>query len=265
MYQMVDRRKVVVWAEDEDRSGSATGLAAIADLNQGTITNGDNLRFPKGFNYVYMGYFWTEFAAYAPERATISQAKIANNPVIFNKGIALNYLSPNQVYDFRRNPFQLNTGEDTTVQSVESDEAGVAHKNGLVLFLCDSPKGIRGGRPPRPITHIHTCTVAQATALTWTNCALTEINALPSGEYVCWGARIHSATPIAARLNFDNIDDRPPIIPVSREEDPTHPYSEYWGTSKYRFTIPDGLPSVDVLASATETPSDIELYLTKIK
>ena len=265
MYQMVDKRKVVAWLEDEDRSGAATGLSAVADNDQNVITSGDNLRFPQGYPYVYMTYFLTEFSAYPIQRATVSQASRANNPFIMNKGIAKNFLSPNQIYDFRRKPQKWNTGEDTTVQSVEDDEAGVAHKNAVVFFLTDSSNGIRGGRPPMPITHVHTCTIGSMTTDVWTSSSLTEINALPRGEFICWGGRIHSASPAVFRLNFDNIDDRPPLIPCASETEPTHPYNEFWGTSKYKFSIPDGLPSIDGLCLASETPSEIELYLTKVK
>jgi hypothetical protein len=262
----VDRigRKVVVWSEDEDRSGASTGLAGLADNNQGTIVSGDNLRLPAGYPYVYMMYAFTEFAGYPPQRAIITQASLSAKPITINKGVALNYLGPGQLYDFRHAPLKLKTGENTTVQMLEDDEAGVAHVNAVVLFLTNSLQGIKTGKPPMPLTHIHTCTIAQMTINAWTNSALTELNPLEEGDYICWGGRVTSATPISARLVFPGIDERPPLIPVAREEDPTHPYNEYWGTSKYRFRMPDGLPSIDMVCGATETPSEIELYLTKI-
>ena len=257
--------RVVAWLEDADRSGAAAGLAAVADQNQNIQTSGDNLRWPPGFDYIFMGYHWTEFAGFPTVRATISgSGRRASNPWIMNKGVALNYLSPGQIYDLRSAPRFWPGGEDVSISSIEDDEAGVAHHNGIVLFMARNGSPIPVGMPPLPITHFHTVTIGAMTIVVWTTSALTELNALPPGEYIMWGGRVQSATPVAARMIFPGIDDRPPLIPIAREEDPTHSWNDYWGSDAFRFTIPDALPSFEGLVAASETPSDLEMYLTKV-
>jgi len=257
--------RVVAWLEDADRSGVAANIASISDENQNVQTDVDTLRWPPGFDYIFMGYHWTEFAGFPTIRATISgSGRRASNPMIFNKGVALNYLSPGQVYDLRSGPRGWAGGEDVSVVSIEADEGGVAHHNGLVLFVGRTPDPIAVGMPPIPITHFHTVTVGSMTIVAWTVSALTELNSLPPGEYIMWGGRIQSATPLSFRMIFPGIDDRMPLIPSARAEDPVHSWNDFWGTDAYRFTVPDGIPSIEGLVGATETPSELEMYLSKV-
>jgi len=211
-----------------------------------------------------MAYAWTEFAAFPFQRATLSGTGVRGaNPLIMNQGYALNYLTPGVVYDWRQKPKPWPSGEDITVLAIEDDEAGVAHFIGVVLVITRNPNGIPVGVPPLPYFP-HTVTVGQMTTGAWTSSALTEINSLPPGEYIMWGGNLISATPVAARMIFPGIDDRPPIIPNTREEDPIHPHNRFWGTNQFRFKIPDQLPAFEGLHSTTETPSELEMYLTKV-
>jgi len=248
------------WLEDEDRSGAETYLAAVADPL--ITTSGDNLRLRSDMPLIALAYVWTEFTAYPPALMRISGPTIAGNPLRFTKGVALNYLSPGQIYDFRDNPLNvLRAGDDVTAYGYENDEAGVAHYLGVVLIVSD-------GSIPKvqsmPLTHIHRCTVsAITTAGAWNNRALTQIDTLPAGKYMMLGARVESATAVAARFVFKGLEARPAVIPVSRAVDEVHPFSQFWG-KPIPFVMPDGLPSLDILACATETPGDVELYLSKV-
>jgi len=249
----------IAWLEDEDRSGAATGLAAVTDDDM-IITSGDKLRLKTPHEQVALAYLWAEFAAYVPVIATMSHP--LGNPLILTKGIGLNYLNEGQIYDFRSDTFKgFKAGDDMTVTGYETDEAGISHYLGLVLIVADG--NIPTGPIPTPDI-IHRCTVGAATEATWTPLALTEVNALPAGQYDMLGARVESATAVAARFIFPGLTtERPAVIPVTRSVDPVHPFSRFWGKA-YRFTMPDGLPTLEMLAAAAETPGDVELYLKKV-
>jgi hypothetical protein len=256
--------KVGAFVEDADRSAVVSGIATVADNDQGFNNTGDNMRLPQGYEWLAYAYMWTEFSGFPLVRGTLSWPSKSQNPFIMNKGFALNYLNANTAYDFRRRPKRLSTGENITFTAVEDDEGGVSHTIALILVMTNSSRPINMGRPPLPVTHVHTVTVGATTADVWSSLALTEVNALPKGDYIYWGGRFQSATGICGRMVFDNIKDNPPILPVINEQEPTQPFSEFLGTSKYQFTIPDGLPSFEGLTHTAETPSEIEMYLTKI-
>lgn len=251
---------VHAWLEDEDRSGAATGLAAVTDQLINTLN--DNLRFRSAWPMVALMYLWTEFAAYAPNIATITSASIAQRPWILTKGVALNYLREGQIYDFRDAPMEgPQPGEDITVTAFEEDEGGVAHFLGLVVIVSDG--SIPRTPPFKQITHIHRCTVGATSAAAWSTLTMTEINALEAGEYVMRGARVESATAVAARFILENYVERPAVIPVTLSTDMVHPFSRDWGL-EYKFKIPDGLPQLEMLTTAAETPGEVELYLEKV-
>ena len=72
-----------------------------------------------------------------------------------------------------------------------------------------------------------------------------------------------AATAIAARFIFKGREDRPGVVPVSRNVDPVFPFSAYWGIQP-QFIIPDNLPQMEMLTGSTETPAEVEMYLTKV-
>lgn len=247
---------VHAWLEDEDRSGAATGLAAIADdlIN----TSGDNLRLRADLRKIAMMYFWTEFAAYPPVLVTIEAASIRQNPIRLTKGVALNYISEGQIYDLRNTPLPLiRAGDDVKATGYEADEAGVAHYTGVALIVSNAPIPIVA---PVPMNHIHRCTVGAATAGAWSKLSLTEQDPLPPGDYYMMGARVESATAFAARFMFKGLEVRPAVIPCTRSQDLVHPFSRFWG-KPIKFTMPDGLPKLELLACAAETAGDVTLYL----
>jgi len=248
------------WLEDQDRSGAATGLAAITD--DLIVTSGDNLRLRHDMRLLALIYGWTEFAAYAFNQAKISCPTIASNPLRITKGVALNYLNEGQIYDFRDNPLDIiRAGDNLTAEGYEEDEAGVAHYTGVVIVVCD------GSIPkvsPLPVTHIHRCTATASAAGAWTKLDLTEQEGLPAGQYHMLGARVEHASLVAARFVFKGIEARPAVIPVTRAIDCPHSFSSFWG-KPIPFIMPDGLPKVEVLEVTGSGTVELELYLNGLR
>tara|TARA_Y100000310_G_scaffold342063_1_gene443569 strand:+ start:2007 stop:2798 length:792 start_codon:yes stop_codon:yes gene_type:complete len=247
---------VHAWLEDADRSGSAANLAAVADTL--ITTSGDNLRLRQGMDKIAMAYFWTEFSNYPPVLCTISAPSIAQNPLRLTRGPALNFLNESQIYDFRNSPInRIRAGDDVTCSAYESDEAGVAHYTGCALIVSNTAIPIV---PTHPINRIHRCTVGSATAGSWTTLPLTEQDPLPAGQYLMLGAKVESAAGFASRFIFRGMEERPAVIPTTLNTDLVHPFNRFWGKA-IPFTLPDGLPKLEMLTAASETPSDVELYL----
>ena len=246
----------IAFLEDEDRSGAATGIAAVEDdlFN----TSGDNIEFRNDMRKIALAYMWTEFAAFPPVLGTINSAAIRGNPIRLTRGIALNYLAEGQINDYRAAPLgRIRSGDDVSFTAYEADEGGVAHFLGLVLFLSNAPIPLT---TPRPTNLIHRCTVGATSAAAWKKLQLTEQDPLPAGIYYMNGARVESATAVAARFVFKGMESRPGVIPVTRSQDNLHPMSRAWGAS-IPFRIPGDLPKLEMLATASETPGDVTLFL----
>lgn len=248
---------VVAFLEDEDRNGAATGIAAVADdlFN----ISGDNLQVRNDFQDIALTYFWTEFAAYPPVLGVLSSPSIAQNPFRVTKGIALNYMSEGQIYDWRTSPYaRLRPNEDITFTGYEADEAGVNHFLALVMILVGAGQRIPIS-PSLPTNHILRVTGGATTAATWTKITQTVQDELPAGRYAMLGARVEGATAVAARFIIKGKEERPAVIPVSRAVDNVHPFSRWWG-KPYWFQYPEDLPNLEYLATTTDT-TEIDFYL----
>lgn len=207
-----------------------------------------------------MFWFWTEFAAYPPVIGTLSAASIRQNPLRFTRGIALNYLSEGQIVDWRNAPNpSVRGGDDLSFTAYEADEAGVAHYVGGVVVVTNAPIPI--SPPPGIVANkVHRCTVGASDAAAWSTLQLTEQDPLPPGDYLMLGARVESATAVAARFLMRGIEPRPAVIPVTRSQDNLHPFSRFWGMP-IKFTMPDGLPQLEILTTAAETAGDVSLFI----
>ena len=247
---------VHAWLEDEDRSGATAGLAAVAD--DLVVTSGDNLRLRRDMALIAMAYGWTEFTTYAFNQLKLTSPTIAGNPLRLTKGVDVNFLNEGQIYDFRENPLNIiRPGDNVTVEGYEADEAGVAHYLGLVIVVSDGsiPK-----KSPLPVTHIHRCTATATGAGAWTQLALTETDALPAGVYQMLGARVEHASLVAARFIFKGMEARPGVIPTTLAKDHVHSFNNFWGKA-IPFTMPDGLPDIEVLEVTGSGAVEVELYL----
>ena len=244
------------WLEDQDRSGSATYLAAVQDdlIN----TSGDYLQLRHGMSKIAMMYMWSEFAAYPPVICTVDSASIRGNPLRITRGVALNYLNDGQIVDMRNFPnSRIRAGDDVSALYLDGDEAGVAHFGGMVLIVSNAPVPLSA---PYPTSLIHRCTTSASTGGSWSTLSLTETDSLPSGDYYLLGARVESATAVAARFIIQGLENRPAVIPTTRSQDSLHPFSRFFG-SPIKFSIPGGLPKLEILTSTSETPSDVSLFL----
>jgi len=256
--------KVAVWAESEDRSGTATELTAVPDLSQGIQTNGDNLRLPAGFNYPYCMYAWTEKSSYIMEKWTLNQSTIANVPWTFRQGFNASFKNGSPV-NFSGNSPYLADGEDTTVTALEADEAGVSHVIACVVMLGRTPSA----RPLYPaaqaITHISSGSGSQLAGAdddAWQSSTLTQNNELPSGEYAIIGGKVISNTAYISRLVLGDYEERIPLIPNNDEDGPLSVFNMNW-SGRFTFKIPDLYPSLEIVAKSQDTPN-YELYLRKI-
>lgn len=204
-------------------------------------------------------YNWTEFSTYIFNQMKMSSPKIAGQPLRFTKGVSLNFLNPQQIYDFRDNPLQvIRAGDNLSVEGYEEDEAGVAHYLGTVIIVSD---GKLEKRAPKPLTHIHRCTTTATAAGAWTQLALTEQDSLPAGVYEMLGARVEHASAVAARFVFKGMEARPAVIPTTLSTDSLHPFSQYWGKA-IPFVMPDNLPDLEILEVTGSGDVEVELYLS---
>ena len=255
----------VAWAESEDRSGAGTNLTAISDtlIN----TSGDNLRLQKGFNNINMIYTVSSSATYKPVQAIISSASIASNPLEMNKGIAKDFLNQGAYYEFFNGAYNyIESGDDVTAVYTSDDNAGNATQGSVVMFVSDSTMYI--GTPSLPITHLAKATSSGAvSANTWTEKTLTLETALPAGQYAFVGADVLSdnGTLTSARFVFQDYKTRPAVVPKNDVNQYSHPINKnIYDNGGYQFTIPDGLPTCEVLTGASTTLSFINLYLSRL-
>ena len=230
---------------------------AIADTQ--IYTSGDNIQLNNRLNQLAMLYVWSNSATYMPQTARLEASSLGSNPLRFTKGIGLNMVS-GCIYDFRSNPIKrLPVGENIAAYGVEVDEAGVAHVLAVIAIVAD---GRMQKENNQEITHIHRITVAAATDSVWSRPVQTEQDTLPSGTYEMFGARVENAAIASARFVFKDYLERPAVIPVQAANQPVHEFSQFWGKG-YRFTYPNNLPQVELLAVGTGT-SELELYLRKV-
>ena len=255
----------VAWGESEDRSGAGTNLSAISDtlIN----TQGDNLRLQAGFNNINMVYTVSSSATYRVVQSIISSASIASNPLEMNKGIAKDFLNQGAYYEFFNGAYNyIEAGDDVTATAYEDDEAGVAHNLSTVMFVSDQTMYI--GQPSLPITHIAKATSSGAvSANTWTEKTLTLETALPAGQYAFIGADVLSdnGTLTSARFVFQDYKTRPAVVPKNDSNQFSHPINyNVYDNGGYQFTIPDGLPTCEVLTGASTTLSFVNLYLSRL-
>lgn len=268
---------VFVWAEDEDRSGAETGLAALADDQ--AVTSGDTITIPEIYPFIAGYLAGTEFPDYPIIDARLAAPAIGGhgvNNLRIHKAYAgaeglldtakIGSKNPGNVYDFFDNPIKPGrteaglAGETVTAYSVETDETGVAHFNSISLFVTNT----RLPYQPHRITHIAKFTMAAiATALTWEAKALVLDDTLPTGRYTIWGADIVSATAIGARLISTNLNWRPGFIPRRNQVEAMHPLNLCLHPGGIPFRYMGGSPTVKVeyCAETTDTALSGALFL----
>lgn len=252
---------VHAWLEDADRSGAETGLIAMPD--QLIETSGDTLKLRGSRNFIAMMYLWSEFTAYYPTEGRINAASYPDGQNLrLYKGVGLEYISENQIYDYRDAPKEMVAGETLTGYGVEVDEAGVAHYLAIVLIVSDRD-GIPKGRQPED-TMVVQATATATGAAAWTTLTMTLRDSIGAGIYEMYGARVMHATLVAARFIFVGLWDRPAVIPTTKERDVSHSFNDFWG-APIRFAYPANLPKLEVLECTGSGTVKVEMYLRKVK
>jgi hypothetical protein len=260
---MVDQT-VIVWAEDEDRSGAETGLAAISDPI--LFQTGDLHEIPTKWTWWAGFQPMTEFAAYPLQYVRLNSPNI-NGKGINNLRLTRSSAGPTKALNYNDHgafPFPGVPGNVVTAFSLEDDEAGVAHYNSMSAFLATGPIG---PFTPKPITHMPEVTVAATgAAVTWKQDTPTLTDALPHGTYRLWGARFISATAIACRFILPGVNHRPAVPVVRNEEDTEHPFARAINPAGYVFNHKGNTMDItmEYMAAANETPGKCALYLQKI-
>ena len=210
---------VFVWAESEDKSGVETGLAALADDQ--AVTSGDTIQIPDTYPFVAGALVGTESATYVITDARLAAPGIGGpgvNNLRLHKAYAATGSKKGVLYDWFDNPVRLGegpnglAGDTLTAYSLEADQAGVAHKNSISLFVTDT----RLPLVPHQLSHpdVKFTTGAIAAAFTWEKKALVLDDDIPTGRYLLWEAELCSATSIAARFIVPGVPFRPAIIPT---------------------------------------------------
>jgi len=251
---------VHVWIEDEDKSTTEAGLNAPTD--QLIETSGDTLKLRSGRNLIAMMYMWSKEAAYYPIQARINAASYPDGQNLrLSKGVGLNFLSKDQIYDFRSAPRYMVPGEVLTGYGLNVDNAGNAVTMGIAIIVSGGP--IPMGPLPSDIMVVQATATASA-ALAWTTLTMTLTDSIGAGIYEMYGARVMSATCFAARFIFPGMADRPAVIPTISELDITHPFSEFWG-APIQFAYPGNLPKLEIMECTGSGTVKIEMYLRKIR
>ncbi len=251
---------VHAWLQDEDRSTLETGLIAIPD--QLIETSGDTLKLRNGRNRIAMMYMWTDDGTYFPLAGRINAASYPDGQNLrLAKGVGLNFVSENQIYDFRSNPRYMVPGEVLTGFGVEVDEAGVAHYLGIALIVSNGP--IPRGPLPSDIMVVQATATASAAAA-WTTLTMSLLDSIGAGIYEMYGARVMHPTCFAARFIFPGLWDRPAVIPTITETNVSHSFNEFWG-GPVQFAYPGNLPKLEILECTGSGTVKIEMYLRKIR
>jgi hypothetical protein len=264
---------VFVWAEDEDKSGAETGLAALTD--DLAVTSGDTIQIPEQYQYIAGVLVGTEFPDYVITDARLSAPGIGG-PGVNNMRLHKAYAGSEKlvdttfvgtrdiegvIYDYFDNPVKVGEGpngiggDTITAYSLEADEAGVAHMNSISLFVTNTRLPI----VPHTLTHpdVKFTTAAIAAGLTWEKKTLVLDDDIPTGRYLIWEAELCSATAIAARLVVPGLGYRPAFIP-------TRTQAEAAPKQPNRCLHPGGIPieykggsltcKVEFCAETTDTP-----------
>ena len=251
---------VHAWLEDEDKSTTEAGLAAVAD--QLIETSGDTLKLRNGRNLIALMYMWSKEAAYYPIQARINAASYPDGQNLrLSKGVALNFSAENLIYDFRSNPRPMVPGEILTGYGLNVDNAGNAVTMGIAIIVSGGP--IPKGPVPGDIM-VFQATATASAALAWTTLTMALTDSIGAGVYEMYGARVMSATCFAARFIFVGKYDRPAVIPTITEKDISHTFSEFWG-APIKFAYPGNLPKLEILECTGSGTVKIEMYLRKVR
>ena len=247
------------FGETIDAAGGLVNIAALAD--QSLTTSGDDLTIPT-LNQIALiaagvssgGDGYARFETPSLLRVT----RLYVSPINGNADADAEPGTPPALYDYRRNPLSLVTGE--LGQAFVESNTGSAAFQWLGLWLSDGAiQPVVGEMFTNRFTNTDTLTVDA-----WTNGQITPQDRLPAGRYSVVGMRYVGAGAVAARLVFPGqIGYRPGVLGCDSDSDIDGTIRIGAMGSLGEFPHNE-LPSVDFLSISGDSAQDIYLDLIKI-
>jgi len=245
---------IVAFSESIDAGGALTNVAGVTD---------DTHRVSGDFIYVgslnnIIGV--VAFTGSTGSRAQLQAPSLRRNvlldisPVV--QGLA--GADQDQIHLFPASPLPLATNEGLEALSLADPAA--AEQVSVVVFLYDGAIAPVSGE----IYTVRATASITASTGDWVSGNLTFGQTLPVGRYQLVGARVEGANLVAARFIFVGEVQRAGVIPVADAADREHPLFRkgglgVWG--EFDSTTP---PSLEILASGSNTSQVVYLDLIKI-
>jgi hypothetical protein len=180
-------------------------------------------------------------------------------PYIRPTGAALLPISRPPIMDLRANPLIANGLEELAVFATQG--GGAAE---VVYALAAMQRGVQTPVPAGDVWTMRGTGTTTVTAGAWSLCSITWADSLPVGNYAVVGLSAVSTTGVAARLIFNNQQDRPGGLAFAT--DGLIPPIQFvqgglgvWGT--FSSTV---LPNVEMLCNAADTAQEVFMDFVRI-
>ncbi len=245
--------RLVGWAESQDTGAVLTAVDAMTD--DSTTTQDDDVVVPK---------LTSKIGAVFAMGTTISQAQLTAPS--FGDAFDLDVAPVNIGAEpdsnpawmpFFENPIQLDAGEGLRALVAEGGATELGH---VFAWLLDQIDPIPAGE----IFTVRTTGTTTLVANTWTTVPLTFSQQIPAGTWAVVGMRAESAGASAARLIFNNQQERPGVIAFDAADDFAPEVFRngrlgVWGTFDNRFP-----PQADFASISADTAETVWLDLMKV-
>jgi hypothetical protein len=194
-------------------------------------------------------------------RARLVSPKLrqVTTPFIRPINLALLPVSRMAIADYRQNPLSIN-GLEELVYDVTNSANTSGSYHGVAGLM-------RGPYVPPPSGDIYTMRGTGTTTVTangWSQAAITWQDTLPAGNYQAVGLEFISTTAIAARLIFEQQQDRPGCVGTAIDGNITHPMFLKGGLGAWGMFTANRLPNVEVLCDSADTAQEVFLDFVRV-
>jgi hypothetical protein len=162
--------------------------------------------------------------------------------------------------DYRQYPPTLPRLEEIQFNSTR---AGAAALNSFAILACQL-----GGMERVPAGQVYTMRgtgTGTAVALRWTTIVTAWANTLPTGRYAVCALQVQSTTSVAARLIFENQQDRPGVPSTTSFNTISHPALEVGGMGVFGRFDSWAMPQIQVLCEAADTAYDVRMSFVRVQ